>query len=87
LPDGGPTPARPAAARAALRRALRVFGHFWWDFLVGDTPELLVATLVIIAVVALCTKLISSNGGAWIALPVLVIVALVVSVGRGRRSS
>ncbi|MGH9169476.1 MAG: hypothetical protein ACRD0Z_01145 [Acidimicrobiales bacterium] len=31
-------------------RALTAFGRFWWDFLVGDTPELLVATLVVIAV-------------------------------------
>jgi hypothetical protein len=31
---------------AALGKALRAFGHFWWDFLIGDTPELAVATLL-----------------------------------------
>ena len=28
--------------------ALRSFGHFWWDFLVGDTPELGLATAAIV---------------------------------------
>ena len=38
-----------------IARGLRAFGHFWWDFLVGDTPELAVATaaLVLVAVVGL----------------------------------
>ncbi len=29
-------------------RGLRSFGHFWWDFLIGDTPELFVAVLVLV---------------------------------------
>ena len=28
----------------AVTRAIRAFGLFWWDFLVGDTPELALAT-------------------------------------------
>jgi len=32
-----------------VSRAVRAFGHFWWDFLVGDTPELALATGVIVA--------------------------------------
>lgn len=33
----------------AVARGLAAFGRFWWDFLVGETPELFVATLVVIA--------------------------------------
>lgn len=29
-------------------RSAVAFGRFWWDFLIGDTPELFVATLVVI---------------------------------------
>ncbi|MFZ0170336.1 MAG: hypothetical protein WAL04_01515 [Acidimicrobiales bacterium] len=29
-------------------RSVAAFGRFWWDFLIGDTPELFVATLVVI---------------------------------------
>ena len=29
-------------------RLLRAFGLFWWDFLVGDTPELAVATAALV---------------------------------------
>ena len=27
-----------------LRKRRQAFGHFWWDFLIGDTPELALAT-------------------------------------------
>jgi hypothetical protein len=67
-------------------RALRAFGRFWWNFLVGDTPELFVATLVIVAVTALLAKNVSTVA-AWATMPVLVIVTLVISVLRGRRGS
>lgn len=30
-------------------RSARAFGRFWWDFLIGDTPELFMATLAVIA--------------------------------------
>jgi hypothetical protein len=29
-------------------RWLSAFGRFWWDFLIGDTPELFLAVLVVI---------------------------------------
>lgn len=32
-----------------VSRSLSAFGRFWWEFLIGDTPELFVATLVVIA--------------------------------------
>jgi asparagine N-glycosylation enzyme membrane subunit Stt3 len=32
----------------AVTRSLAAFGRFWWEFLIGDTPELFLATLVIV---------------------------------------
>ena len=37
-------------------RLVKGFGRFWWDFLVGDTPELFVAVVVIIGVIALLER-------------------------------
>jgi hypothetical protein len=65
----------------ALRRALRAFGHFWWDFLFGDTPELALATGVIVAV----AFLLGGNGAAFVMLPLLAAAFLLVSTLRGRR--
>jgi hypothetical protein len=62
-------------------KLLAAFGHFWWDFLVGDTPEILIASLVIVGV-ALALR--HHHWAAVIALPVLVIVTLVLSARRGR---
>ncbi len=36
-----------------LGKWLRAFGHFWLDFLIGDTPEIFLGTLVIVAVALL----------------------------------
>jgi hypothetical protein len=67
---------------SVLARWTRAFGNFWWDFLVGDTPELFVAT-VIIVVLALIVG--HHRTLAMILLPVLAILFLVVSAYRGRR--
>jgi hypothetical protein len=67
-------------------RALRAFGLFWWDFLVGDTPEVTVATLVILGIVAGLVHWVSSTA-AWAVLPVLVAATLTATVLRGRRAS
>jgi hypothetical protein len=67
---------------AILARWARAFGHFWWDFLVGDTPELALATGVIVAVAFLV------DGHRWVAvilLPGLAATFLLVSTSRGRR--
>jgi hypothetical protein len=68
-----------------LRRWLKVFGHFWWDFLIGDTPELFVAMLVILAITVTLAKGVSTTA-AWVTMPILVVVALLLSVLRGRRT-
>ncbi len=67
---------------AAVGRALRAFGHFWWDFLIGDTPELALATGVIVAVAFLLDG--SRLVGA-ILLPLLATGFLLLSALRGRR--
>jgi hypothetical protein len=69
-----------------LTRALKGFGMFWWDFLVGDTPEITIVVLLILGVVALASEVGHLNVLAYIALPVLAITALTISVARARRT-
>ncbi len=73
--------------RGLLVRALRGFAAFWWDFLVGDTPEIFVAALVTVAVVALLRVMGHENAAAVVALPLLAIVALTISIRRAQRAS
>ena len=65
-----------------IANALRTFGRFWWEFLVGDTPELFVAAMVIVGV---AFALRPFHVAAIVTLPVLAIVALTASAFRGRR--
>ena len=65
-----------------LGRWIRAFGHFWWDFLVGDTPELALATGVLVGVAFLLA------GTHWlgaVVLPLLAAMFLLASSLRGRR--
>jgi hypothetical protein len=73
--------------RALPVRLLRGFGMFWWDFLVGDTPELFVAALVIIGVVTLLSVVGHFNAAAVIVLPLLAIGALTISLRRAQRAA
>jgi ABC-type bacteriocin/lantibiotic exporter with double-glycine peptidase domain len=68
-------------------RVLKGFVMFWWDFLVGDTPELFVATLVVVGFIALCRIVWQLNALALIALPVLCVAALGISLGRAQRAN
>jgi hypothetical protein len=68
-----------------LARALKAFGMFWWDFLVGDTPEITIVVLLILGVVALTSEVGHLNVLAYLALPLLAIAALSFSVLRARR--
>ncbi|MDH2904593.1 MAG: hypothetical protein PXZ08_11705 [Actinomycetota bacterium] len=68
-------------------RLLKGFAMFWWDFLVGDTPELFVAVLVIIGVVSLVSETWHANATAVVVLPVLAITALTVSVRRASNAA
>ncbi len=66
----------------AVTRALRAFGHFWWDFLVGDTPEVAVATG---ALVGLAFLLAGPRLVGAILLPLVAAAFLCLSTYRGRR--
>jgi len=67
----------------AARRAIVVFGKFWWDFLVGDTPELLVATIVVIGA-ALALR--HHRTAGFIVVPLIAAMALALSTFRGRKT-
>ena len=66
----------------AVIRAVRAFGLFWWDFLVGDTPEL---ALAVGAIVGLSFLLAGQHVIGAILLPLVAAVFLFVSTYRGRR--
>jgi hypothetical protein len=66
---------------SAVARGLRAFGRFWLDFLVGDTPELFVATLV---VVGAALALASLHLLSIVVVPGVAIAAVVWSAARGR---
>jgi hypothetical protein len=65
-----------------LSRGMRAFGSFWWDFLVGDTPELFAATVMIVALALLLRH---DHEIAIFLLPSLTVLFLLVSTFRGRR--
>ena len=65
-----------------MKRALRAFGAFWWDFLIGDAPEFAVVTL---AVVGLAYLLRHHHLVAAFVLPLVVTASLCVSVYHGRQ--
>ena len=67
-------------------RLAKGFGRFWWDFLVGDTPEITVAVLVILGAVALLSEVAHVNALAYVAVPLLVTVTLALSLFRARRT-
>ena len=67
-----------------LRRGARAFGHFWWDFLIGDAPELFAATLVVIVMAVLLRH---QHDLAIVILPLATVAFLVVSTLRGRGGS
>ncbi|HVA08598.1 MAG TPA: hypothetical protein VNG12_17835 [Acidimicrobiales bacterium] len=68
----------------ATRRAIAAFGKFWWEFLVGDTPEVLVATIVVVGV-ALALR--HHRTAGFIVVPLIAAVALALSALRGRGPS
>jgi hypothetical protein len=75
-----------AAGRTPLPfRVVKAFAGFWWDFLIGDTPELFVGVLVIVGIVLALVKAVSLNSLATVALPGLVVVLLAGSVLQARR--
>ena len=66
-------------------RWLKTFGRFWWDFLIGDTPELFVGVVVIIGAVAVLCLHPGLRTAAAILAPVLIVGLLTVSVWSAAR--
>ena len=67
-------------------RSSRALGMFWWDFLVGDTPEIFVAVLVIIGASRCSARAATSTPRPRRCLPVLAVFAFGASVWRAQRS-
>ena len=79
-PDGAAPPPLPL-------RLLAAFGRFWWEFLVGDTPELFLGTVATLGLVALLVHERVTGPVVTGALPVLVVAMLLLSVHRARERS
>ena len=71
---------------ALLVRVVKGFGRFWWDFLVGDTPEIFVASVITIGLIALVSDVAKWHRAGVVVLPLLVTVTLVASVRRAARA-
>ncbi len=64
-------------------RVLSAFGRFWWDFVVGETPELAIGvTLVVLAAWGLAAAKVPIGAAL---LPVALLLLLTASLWRGRR--
>ena len=63
----------------------RAFGRFWWDFLIGDTPELFIGVVAIIGVLALISLKPGLRTLAAFLAPVLVVGVLTASAYRAAR--
>jgi hypothetical protein len=61
------------------------FGRFWWEFLIGDTPELFVGAVLVVGLVALVCVDHAARAWAAVLLPVLVAGLLGTSVWRAKR--
>jgi undecaprenyl pyrophosphate phosphatase UppP len=66
----------------AVSRAIRAFGHFWLDFLIGDTPEIFVGALFVVAAALVFRH---DRPIGIMLLVVLTVLVLVASTYRGRK--
>ncbi len=80
-----PEPPSPLLRRLVDGRWLAAIGRFWWAFLVGDTPDLVIGAAVALGVVAFVCSQPGSRREAAVLLPVLVIAVLGQSVWRAAR--
>ncbi len=80
---GSPPPR--ARSRSALVRAVVAFGAFWWEFLVGETPELFVGVVVVVGAAAALSIDRGARLVAAVLLPMLVAAVLGVSLARAAR--
>ncbi len=73
--------------RPLLVRLIVGFGRFWWDFLVGDTPELFLATVITLVVTAILSVAAHLNALSIVVLPLLVTLSLSASVARAVKAA
>jgi hypothetical protein len=81
------TPPTEQSTTSLARRSAVAFGRFWWEFLVGDTPELLIGAVLAVAIVAFLVHHGAARALTVALLPALVVVMLGVSVRRARRAA
>jgi hypothetical protein len=60
-------------------RQLRAFGHFWWDFVVGDDWR---AAVGVVAAIAVTAALVATGINAWWFMPPAIAVVLALSLRR-----
>ena len=75
----------PDKKPSAVLGWIRAFGRFWWDFLIGDTPELFVGAVAVIGLLALISLKPGLRTVAAVLAPVLVAGVLTASVYRAAR--
>jgi ABC-type spermidine/putrescine transport system permease subunit I len=66
----------------AVKRVALAFGHFWWEFLIGENPDAFIGTLVIIGAALLLRH---DRPAAIAIVPLLTLGVLVTSTYRGRK--
>ncbi|HEV3282033.1 MAG TPA: hypothetical protein VG032_10570 [Acidimicrobiales bacterium] len=69
-----------------VKRFIIGVGRFWWDFLVGDTPELFVGAVTVVGLVALLCLDHALRTACAVILPLLVMGLLALSVWRAARA-
>ena len=70
--------------RGHTQRAVVAFGRFWWDFLIGDTPELFLGVLFVVGAALVLRH---DRAVGLVAMVVLTVVFLLGSTYRGRSTS
>ena len=60
-------------------RRIRAFGHFWWDFVVGDDWRAAAGVLLALGVTA---ALVAADVNAWWVMPAAVAAVLALSLRR-----
>jgi hypothetical protein len=60
-------------------RRIRAFGHFWWDFVVGDDWRAAAGVLLALGVTA---ALVAADVNAWWLMPAAVAAVLALSLRR-----
>ncbi len=70
--------------RDRVLRGVRAFGRFWWNFLIGDTPELFVGTLLVVGAACLLRH---DRAVGLTVVVLLTVLFLLASTYRGRSAS